>query len=203
MPVPVRLRPRTVSMPAVARDVRQTDHEADRQQRRRHLHARVGLNRRDNLARRAIPPSNAATSAGDKDNGAGNAEKFRSTVASSGVGFGATGGIFRTAWCKHGIGILSAAKFRYFAIDGRPVTKIKTEATMKGDQPLNTCGAEWRCRWQRSSSPARRGSRSAGFQNLQKRHRHQQRKDRRDDVHKADVLVVRPVELHCRRTKVR
>ena len=68
----------------------------------------------------------------------GIATKFRLTVASSGVGFGATGGIFNTALCRYGIGILKASKFRYLLIAGKPVTKIKIEATMNGDQPFNT-----------------------------------------------------------------
>ena len=68
----------------------------------------------------------------------GMAMKFRLTVASSGVGFGATGGIFSTALCRNGIGIFRASKFKYLLIDGKPVTKIKIEATMNGDQPFNT-----------------------------------------------------------------
>src|SRR5919109_809055 len=75
------------------------------------------------------PASNAATMPATKTTVPGMPTKFRFTVASSGVGFGATGGIFKTALCKYGIGILSESKFKYLAIDGRPVTKIKTEAT--------------------------------------------------------------------------
>ena len=70
--------------------------------------------------------------------------KFRLTVASSGVGCGATGGIFSTALCRNGIGIRRASKFRYLATAGRPVTKIRTDATMKGDQPFRTSAVEWR-----------------------------------------------------------
>src|SRR4029079_17929059 len=96
------------------------------------------------LKRRAIfpggsPASNPATIPATKTTVPGMPTKFRLTVASSGVGFGAIGGIFNTALCKYGIGIFSASKFRYLLIAGRPVIKIKTEATMNGDQPFNTC----------------------------------------------------------------
>ena len=74
----------------------------------------------------------------------GMAMKFRLTVASSGIGIGATGGIFSTALCSNGIGIRSASKFRYRLSSGNPVTKIRTEVTMNGDQPFNTSAAEWR-----------------------------------------------------------
>ena len=70
--------------------------------------------------------------------------KFKLTVASSGVGCGATGGIFSTALCRNGIGIRRASKFRYLAAAGSPVTKIRTDATMKGDQPFRTSAVEWR-----------------------------------------------------------
>ena len=90
--------------------------------------------------------------------------KFRLTVASSGVGIGATGGIFSTALCRNGIGILRASKFRYLATAGKPVTKIKTEATMNGDQPFNTSDVEWRL-VDVASSPLT-GITSAGFQNF-------------------------------------
>jgi hypothetical protein len=59
------------------------------------------------------------------------------TVASSAVGIGTTGGIRSTALCRNGIGILSVSKFNDGATEGKPVTKINTEATMNGDQPLN------------------------------------------------------------------
>ena len=72
----------------------------------------------------------------------GIAMKFRFTIASSGVGCGTTGGIFSTARCRSGIGMLSAGKVRYLAIVGRPVTKIRTDAMMNGDQPLKTAIAE-------------------------------------------------------------
>src|SRR5436305_903622 len=68
------------------------------------------------------PASNAATIPATKTTVPGIPTKFRFTVASSGDGFGAIGGIFNTALCKYGIGILSASKFRYLAIDGKPVT---------------------------------------------------------------------------------
>src|SRR6187397_1151680 len=86
--------------------------------------------------------SAAATRAAMKTTVPGIAMKFRLTIASSGVGIGATGGIFSTARCSSGMGILSAGKARYFAIDGRPVTKIRTDAMMNGDQPLTTAIAE-------------------------------------------------------------
>ena len=49
----------------------------------------------------------------------GIAMKFRLTVASSGVGSGATGGIFSTALCRYGIGILKASKFTCLADRGQ------------------------------------------------------------------------------------
>ena len=88
--------------------------------------------------------------------------KFRLTVASSGVGIGATGGIFSTALCRNGIGIRSASKFRYRLISGRPVTKIRIDMTMNGDQPFNTPAAEWR-RVETTTSPLT-GMTSAGCQ---------------------------------------
>src|SRR4051812_12522223 len=88
------------------------------------------------------PASTAATMAATKVAVLGTPAKFRFAVASSAVGCGAIGGIFKTALCRYGIGILSASKFRYFSIDGRPVTKIKSDATRKGDQPFSTSPAE-------------------------------------------------------------
>ena len=49
-------------------------------------------------------------------------------------------------------------------IDGRPVTKIKTEATMKGDQPFNTCAAE--CLFAANDQFATDGNHLRGFQNF-------------------------------------
>ena len=38
--------------------------------------------------------------------------------------------------------MLSAGTFRYFAIEGRPVKKIRTDAMMNGDHPVSTVVAE-------------------------------------------------------------
>src|SRR5678816_4848993 len=94
------------------------------------------------IFRMGSPASNAATIPATKTTVPGMPMKFRFTVASSGVGCGAIGGIFKTALCKYGIGVFSASKFRYLATEGKPVAKIRTEATMKGDQPFRTCPAE-------------------------------------------------------------
>src|SRR5688500_20005833 len=103
----------------------------------------VSLNSRA-VVRQGSRARNAATRADTKRTVPGIATKFRLTVASSGVGFGATGGIFNTALWRYGIGILKASKFKYLLIDGKPVTKIKIEATMNGDQPFNTAAVECR-----------------------------------------------------------
>src|SRR6187402_976383 len=84
------------------------------------------------------PASRAATTAAMKMTVPGIAMKFRFTVASSGVGIGATGGIFSTALCRYGIGTRKALKFTYRASAGRPLRKIKMDAMMNGDQPFNT-----------------------------------------------------------------
>src|SRR5678815_245642 len=73
----------------------------------------------------------------------GIAMKFRFTIASSGVGCDTTGGIFSTARCSSGIGMLSAGKLRYLAMAGRAVTKMRTDAMMNGDHPFSTATAEW------------------------------------------------------------
>src|SRR5688500_3381493 len=101
------------------------------------------------LKRRIVFPSGrparkAATRPATKTTVPGIPTKFRLTVASSGVGVGATGGIFKTALWRYGIGILKASKLKYLLIDGKPVTKIKIEATMNGDQPFNTAAVECR-----------------------------------------------------------
>ena len=92
--------------------------------------------------------------------------KFRLTVASSGAGIGATGGIFSTALCRNGMGMRSASKFRYRLMAGRPVAKIRIEVTMNGDQPFNTSTAEWRL-VETTRSPAT-GMTSAGCQTFRK-----------------------------------
>src|SRR5215208_1845265 len=86
--------------------------------------------------------SDAAARPAMKTTVPGMAIKFRLTLASSGVGCGTTGGIFRTARCRIGIGMLRDGKFRYLAIAGSPVTKINTDAMMNGDQPLSTVSTE-------------------------------------------------------------
>ena len=62
------------------------------------------------LARATVRASRAAMTAATKTTVPGIATKFRLTIASSGVGIGATGGIFNTALCRHGIGILKAGE---------------------------------------------------------------------------------------------
>src|SRR5687767_11662884 len=101
----------------------------------------VVLNRRS-VFPNGSPASKAAMMPAMKTTVPGSPMKFRLTVASSGVGCGATGGIFNTALCNTAIGILKASKFKYLLIDGKPVAKIKIEATMNGDQPFNTSTVE-------------------------------------------------------------
>src|SRR5690349_474934 len=71
--------------------------------------------------------SDAATTPAMKTTLPGIAMKFRFTIASSGVGWGTTGGTFSTARCNTGIGRLSAGKLRYLLTAGSAVTKISTD----------------------------------------------------------------------------
>src|SRR6188472_2211548 len=100
----------------------------------------------NNLSVRAIGSraSDAAIRAAMNTTLPGIAMKFRFTIASSGAGCGTTGGIFSTARCSSGIGMLSAGKLRYLAMAGRAVTKMRTDAMMNGDHPFSTATAEWR-----------------------------------------------------------
>src|SRR4051812_38611339 len=103
-----------------------------------------------------IPPTNTTVP--------GIAMKFKLTVASSGVGRGAIGGIFNTALCRYGIGVTKELRFKCLLTAGNPVTKIKIDATMKGDQPFNTAAVEWRL-LEVTNAP-RTGITFAGFQNF-------------------------------------
>src|SRR5688572_32005459 len=103
----------------------------------------VSLNRRA-VVRSGSRARKAAITAPTKITVPGMAMKFRLTVASSGVGIGATGGILSTALCRNGIGIRKASKFKYRLIAGRPVTKIRIDAMTNGDQPFNISAGEWR-----------------------------------------------------------
>src|SRR5688572_21839533 len=123
----------------------------------------VALNRRT-VFPSGSPARKAATMPATKTTVPGIATKFRLTVASSGVGFGATGGIFNTALWRYGIGIRKASKFKYLLIDGKPVMKIKIEATMNGDHPFNTATVEWRL-VEVTNAPLT-GITSAGLQNF-------------------------------------
>src|SRR4249920_1837179 len=76
----------------------------------------VALNRRK-IFDAGKPANNAVTSPATKTTVPGMPTKFRLTVASSGAGFGAIGGIFKTALFNYGIGVLSTSNFKYFAID--------------------------------------------------------------------------------------
>src|SRR5437762_1364346 len=82
----------------------------------------VALNRRK-VFDAGKPARNAVTIPATKTTVPGMPTKFRLTVASSGAGFGAIGGILKTALCRYGIGVLRPSKFKYLAIDGRPVMK--------------------------------------------------------------------------------
>ena len=124
----------------------------------------VSPNRRAVL-RSGNPASNAAMTPATKMTVPGMPTKFRLTVASSGVGIGATGGIRSTALCRNGIGMRNASKFRYRADRGQA-----------GDEDQDGCDDERRpalqhldrCMTSALMSPASplTGITSAGFQNF-------------------------------------
>src|SRR5262245_39619683 len=82
----------------------------------------------------SMPRSKADTIAPRKTALPSNARKFRSAIASSGVGEETTGGIRRTARSSPRIGSLRSGKVRRFLIAGMLHRKMNTEASRKGDQ---------------------------------------------------------------------
>ncbi len=140
-PVRVRLRPRTVSMPEYRVTIGQADHEADRQQRRDQVDDRLAEDPRDPA--RAHSQDQRRQDRAQQHGRAGQREMFRSAIASSGVGSGTNR--------RHRARPRDARRHRLLeAIEGQVTrdaagpTKMKTETSRNGDQPLSTAAVEWR-----------------------------------------------------------
>src|SRR5947209_3584999 len=88
------------------------------------------------------PSSTAASAAPTNTAVPGSATTLRSAIAASGAGAGTTGGTRYTRLCRYGTGCLSDAKVSVRFIAGSPATKMKIDASMKGDQPFRTAAVE-------------------------------------------------------------